>query len=182
MVMDDDRDAAYTVLITIHSATNVPIADMSSLSADPYVRARIEAPSRPQPADEPLLEWRTPTARCTREPGWNDAWLVGGLPHDGFNLELAVIDEDVNDRDDRLGKAQIQFTHEMMFVGFDFQEREFKVQKRKGSIAPYVMTYLAPILPGQKLLKHPRIIVSAKIIEKTQAHGDSRVYTIGPSA
>lgn len=182
MVHDDDADTAYAALITVHSASNVPIADMVTLSADPYIRMRIEAPSRPRPPDEPPLEWRTPTARRTRDPVWNDTWLVAGLPREGFTLEFTVIDEDVKDRDDRLGKARVHFTHEMMFVGFDFHERDFKVQKRKGSIAPYVMTYLAPIFPGQKLRKHPRVVVSARIVDKSMAHGDYRVYTVGPSA
>ncbi|KAI5122779.1 hypothetical protein M0805_000123 [Coniferiporia weirii] len=172
---------SYTVLFTMHRARNVPIADIHNLLADPYVRARIITPSRPRPPDDPPLDWRTPTARCTRDPVWDDSWLVGGLPSDGFVLELSVIDDDVKDRDDRLGKAEARFTEGMMYDGFKIKEKEFKIQKRRGSIAPYVMTYLAPILPGQRLRKHPRLIISATVIGKNNS-SDNRVYTIGPNA
>ncbi|THH11170.1 hypothetical protein EW145_g837 [Phellinidium pouzarii] len=172
----------YSVLFTIHRAQNVPIADFHDLSADPYVRAHIVAPNRPRSPSEPPLRWRTPTVHITRDPVWEDTWLVGGLPSDGFLLELSVIDEDVKDRDDRLGKAEARFTRDMMHEGFEVREKEFKIQKRRGSVLPYIMTYLAPILPGQHLRKHPRIIISAKVVGKTKTLDDSRVYTIGPNA
>ncbi|KAH8114510.1 hypothetical protein DFH11DRAFT_1508846 [Phellopilus nigrolimitatus] len=180
--MTTSDDESYTVLITFHSAQNVPIADLHNLSADPYVLASVVAPSRPREPHDPKLLWRTPTVHCSRDPVWVDTWVVSGLPKDGFLLEMKIVDEDTNDRDDRLGKAEASFSREMMHEGFEVKERAFKVQKRRGSIIPYIMTYAASILPGQSLRKHNRIVISAKVLEKATHPNDRRVYTVGPNA
>ena len=172
----------YTVLITIHRAHDVPISDIHNLSADPYVLATIALPEDLQPSDEPALSWRTPTKHCTREPVWEEQWLISGLPQEGCTLKLRLTDEDNKDRDDRLGRAEVCFTPEMMYKGFEIKEQEFKVKKRRGSFVPYVMTYLAALLPGECLRKHSRIIISAKVLDRTENQFDIvRAYTIGPS-
>ncbi|OCB89891.1 hypothetical protein A7U60_g2920 [Sanghuangporus baumii] len=171
----------YNVLITIHRAANIPAADIHNLSADPYILATLNAPSRPQPPEEPRLRWRTPTVRATRDPVFNNRWLIGGAPQDGFILKLSVVDEDTKDRDDRLGGAVMAFTRDMMREGFEIKERELKVQKRQGSIVPYILTYMEGILPGHKVRKHNRIVISAKVIGRTNDQDDFRVHTIGPN-
>lgn len=65
---------------TFNGAKNLPIADMHNLSCDPYLEARLEVPSCPQPPDELPLLWRTPTQRCTRDPQWESHWVVSGVP------------------------------------------------------------------------------------------------------
>lgn len=177
----DYSQTRYTVLITFNGAKNLPIADMHNLSCDPYLEAHLEVPGCPQPPDEPPLLWRTPTQRCTRDPQWESHWVVSGVPQSGFTLEMAVKDEDANDRDDRLGKAYAEFTDGELRDGFEVQNKEVKVMKRKGSVVPYIQTYVAAILPGQHLRKHNRVILSVRVLGRAENQTDERVFTVGPS-
>lgn len=119
--------------------------------------------------------------RATRDPVWNAQWLVGGAPQEGFVLKLSVVDEDTKDRDDRLGRAEVAFTRDMMREGYEFSEREFKAKKRRGSVLPYFLTYAEGILPQHEVRKHNRVIVSAKVLGKTDDRNNFRFHTIGPS-
>lgn len=95
---------------------------------------------------------------------------------------MMLVDEDAKDRDDRLGRAELEFTREMLHKGFELENKEVKVKKRRGSVLPYVLTYAAGILPGQRVRKHTRVIISAKVVGKTSSVDNVRVYTLGPGA
>lgn len=191
---DDDDDEAptlmsssayYTVHLIFHSAQNLPVADLASFSCDPYVEATVAVPSykdqSPREPADPPLQWRTPTVHRTRNPTWDAHWLISAVPAEGFFLEMRVRDEDQK-RDDRLGKAVVQFDGSMMHEGFEVKEQAYKVKKRRGSFRPWLQTYLAAAFPGQKLQKHNRVVISARIVAKSTDEVGRKPYTIGPSA
>ena len=69
-----------------------------------------------------------------------------------------------------------------MHEGFEFREKEFKVKKRRGSVVPYILTYLEGTIPGHHVRKHNRVVLSAKVVGKTKVkENDFRVHTVGPS-
>ena len=172
----------YTVLITFHGAQNVPVADLGHLSCDPYIEATIVVPAYAQdsPSDPPL-RWRTPTVHSSRDPTWDTHWAFSAVPQSGFILEMRLLDED-RKRDDRLGLAEVHFDGGMMHEGFVVENSAYKVQKRKGSIQPWAQTYAAALFPGQKLRKHSRVTISARILGKCPNTVGRKPYTIGPSA
>lgn len=174
-------DTLYTVRIVFHSAQNLPVADLLTLSCDPYVSATITVPTHPSASDDPPLTWRTPTIRRTRDPTWNCAWIVSGIPSAGFRLCMKLVDEDPGDRDDRMGKADARFEAGVLREGYEVREHAYKIEKRRGSFRPWIQTYLVAVLPGQKLIKHNRVVVSVKVIGKAADQNDRRVYTVGPS-
>ncbi|TDL22168.1 hypothetical protein BD410DRAFT_770703 [Rickenella mellea] len=169
----------YTVEITFNSAQNLPVGDIRTVSCDPYLKATITSPPPPNTSDAPLT-WRTPTIHHTRDPTWNNKWIVSGVPASGFSLSIRVMDEDRSDRDDRLGKAYAHFAP--LGAGFHEEEKAYKIQKRKGSFRPWIQTYLVAILPGQKVRKHNRVVVSVRVLGKAKDQNVKRIYTVGPSA
>lgn len=177
-----DSDHLYTLRITFHSAQNLPVADIKDLSCDPYLEAEIIAPSLPRNHELPPFTWRTPTVHMSRDPVWNCSWVVGGIPSSGFLLVMRVRDEDVRNKDDRLGKAVADFSRSgLIREGFKMSEEQFKIMKRKGSFRPWIQTYLAALIPGQKLRKHNRVTISVEVLSKCPDQNDRRIYTIGPS-
>ncbi|KAF7371024.1 C2 domain-containing protein [Mycena sanguinolenta] len=167
----------YTVQITFDRAKNLPVADIGTLSSDPYVLASIVVPEA-----EPL-KFRTPTIRRTRNPTWNCTWFVAGVPADGFKLEMILYDEDPGPKisQDRLGKAVARFASDQMKPGFESLETEYVLQKRKGDLHPYILTYLTALLPGEKLVKHNRVVVSVRVLRKDEDQAEPRLYTLGPN-
>ncbi|KAF7357046.1 C2 domain-containing protein [Mycena venus] len=167
----------YTLQITFDRAKNLPVADLGTLSCDPYVLASIVVPNA-----EPL-KYRTPTIRRTRDPTWNSTWFVSGVPAQGFKLVMVLYDEDPGPKlsPDRLGKAVARFGAEEMKEGFESLETEYVLQKRKGDLHPYILTYLAALLPGQKLVKHNRVIASVRVLKKDEDQNETRLYTLGPN-
>jgi hypothetical protein len=118
--------------------------------------------------------------RASRDPVWDCKWRVAGISASGLRLAMRVKDEDVRDRDDRLGKAYLDLTQEQMHDGFELVHHKAVVMKRKGSIVPYITTYLTAVLPGQHLVLHPRIELSVKVVAMEDCPLE-RAYTAGPS-
>jgi len=175
----------YTVHVVFHSAQNLPVADLTTFSCDPYIEATVVVPSYKdqsprEPADPPLT-WRTPTVRRSRNPTWDAHWLFSAVPAEGFFLEMRVRDEDQK-KDDRLGMAVVLFDSGMMHEGFEVKEKAYKVKKRRGSFRPWLQTYLAAAFPGQKLEKHNRVVISARVVAKSTNEKGRKPYTIGPNA
>nr|GAT53497.1 predicted protein [Mycena chlorophos] len=173
--------ATYTVRITFDRAKNLPVADIGTLSSDPYVLAFI---SSPEHLDLEPLTFRTPTIRRTRDPVWNSSWILGGVPETGFKLSMVLYDEDPGAKisPDRLGKATARFGAEQIKEGWELVEHEYVLQKRKGDLHPYLLTYFVALLPGEKLLKHNRVVVSVRVLAKDgEMSEDSRIYTLGPN-
>jgi hypothetical protein len=209
----------YAVEITIHSAHNLPVADLITLSCDAYVHATLftpsisSGPSEGQHEPDPPLTFRTPTVRRSRHAEWCPAsaehdhsepcrkareansaagpsclasgkWVVGGVPKEGFTLQLDLLDEDPGDKDDRLGRVEIDFTDTPLYEGYEIKEREYPVKRRGSSIAGtrvLVQTYLASILPSVKLNHHTHLVVSMKVKDRIEEDMKGKVFTIGPS-
>ncbi|KAJ6477485.1 hypothetical protein DFH09DRAFT_1056521 [Mycena vulgaris] len=167
----------YTVQITFNRAKNLPVADIGTLSCDPYVLASLVIP------DADPLKFRTPTVRRNRDPTWDATWFVSGVPASGFKLVMILYDEDPGEfKDDRLGKAVARLGPEQMNEGFESLETEYTLQKRKGDLHPYILTYLTACLPGEKLKKHNRVVASLRVLRKdSDQKDDQRMYTLGPN-
>ncbi|TGZ84626.1 hypothetical protein EX30DRAFT_325361 [Ascodesmis nigricans] len=94
----------YTLRITFARAHSLPVADVFTLSSDPFVLATLRFPT----TSSPKLRHRTPTLRRTTDPVWNNVWTVSHVPATGVRLKLKVKDEDTKNRDDGLGVAYIE--------------------------------------------------------------------------
>src|SRR5271170_4391754 len=98
------------ILITFKSASKIPVGDITTQSSDPYLLALLSPRTPPSPEHPPFpLTYRTTTRRHTRNPEWNETWHLGGIPVEGFDLQVKISDEDKpGDRDDRLGLAELE--------------------------------------------------------------------------
>ncbi|KAJ7089855.1 hypothetical protein B0H15DRAFT_274648 [Mycena belliarum] len=169
----------YTIQITFNGAKNLPVADIGTLSCDPYILAELSIPET-----EPL-KFRTPTVRRDRDPTWDAVWLVSGVPQSGCKLTMILYDEDPGElHDDRLGKAVARLGPDQMKEGFENLNTEYTLLKRKGDFHPYILTYLAALVPGQKLRRHNRVVASFRVLRK-DADADQKdapgMYTLGPN-
>lgn len=175
--IQEPSDSLYEVGFTFHRATNLPIADIKNLSADPYIVARLAVPHHPLHDEKHPLAYRIPTCRKTLHPEWNVTWRVCGIPSSGFDLKLLIMDEDPGDQDDRLGRVRIRETQ--ITPQFERNEVEHSIQKRRGSVRAYVFTYVASAL-SRNISKHGRLVVSIKVLGKAMDQTDRRVFTLGP--
>ena len=119
-------------------------------NSDPYIVAHFTPHTPPSDQHPPFpLTFRTTTERRTRNPEWNEAWHLGGIPQAGFDLIVKIYDEDKpGDFDDRLGIAEFSMDN-LPSAGTsenesDGQAQEFvlKIKKRKASRRAYATTYL----------------------------------------
>jgi hypothetical protein len=120
----------YTVTFRFHRASDLPVADIPSFSSDPYVRARLDFPDDRYPS----LHFRSPTARRELNPEWNVHWTVANIPAEGCTLKITVLDEDVGDRDDRLGVVHIpvKFPEGASPVDEDEEHGRYRLKVSKG--------------------------------------------------
>ena len=119
-------------------------------NSDPYLIAHFTPHIPPSDQHPPFpLTYRTTTRRRTRNPEWNEAWHLGGIPQAGFELIVKIYDEDKpGDCDDRLGIAEFS-TNKLPPAGTSATESEgeaqefvLKIKKRKASRRAYATTYL----------------------------------------
>ena len=135
------RPGGYTVKITIHRATNLPMADINSLSSDPYVLAECKTDNPMRHKEDPPIIFRTPTIRRNTDPEWNAVWIVANAPADGFKLKLRVYDEDPANKDDRLGNVHINVPALQGWAGL--QDERYHIEKKTGSKRAYVVRAVA---------------------------------------
>lgn len=168
----------WTVKITFHRATNLPMADISSMSSDPYVLAQINTAMPKRHKEDPLLRMRTPTIRRSTDPEWNFEWIVGNIPSSGFKLKARVYDEDPADHDDRLGNVHIPI-HEINENWPGIQEQPYKIMKRSGSKRAYAVRAVAACMSKAKHL-HGDLYVSIQLLGRTDIDNGGHVFTVGP--
>lgn len=135
----------YTVKFTFHRATSLPMADINSLSSDPYIYAQLNTNLQFRNKQDPHMRFRTPTIRRSTNPVWNAEWIVANIPASGFALKARIYDEDPADHDDRLGNAHVHVYN----IGEDWEdikERPFKIRKRSGSKRAYIVRGCAAML------------------------------------
>ncbi|KAF2141706.1 uncharacterized protein K452DRAFT_271389 [Aplosporella prunicola CBS 121167] len=168
----------YTIKVTFHRATNLPMADISSLSSDPFVLCQINTDLRPRHKEDPPLRFRTPTRRRTTEPEWNSEWIIANVPASGFKLKARVYDEDARDHDDRLGNVHILV--DRLYEGWPgVKEESYKLRKRAGSKRAYAAHAVFTCV-NQSMHINGQLVVSIELLGKTQGEEGGRSYTIGP--
>ncbi|KAI5199760.1 hypothetical protein E4T39_06094 [Aureobasidium subglaciale] len=169
----------WTVKITFHRATNLPMADVNSLSSDPFILAQINTAMPKRHKEDPLLRMRTPTVRRNTDPEWNFDWIVGNIPSTGFKLKARVYDEDPNDHDDRLGNVHISI-HDIDENWPGVEEQPYKIMKRSGSKRAYAIRAVAACMSKAKHM-HGDLYVSIKLLGRTDIDNGGHVFTLGPS-
>ncbi|QRV86963.1 C2 domain-containing protein [Ceratobasidium sp. AG-Ba] len=193
----------YDVQIIFHSAHALPVSDVPSLSADPYILASLRVPAfdRDEPGPPPL-QFRTKTIHRTRDPDWgNEVWRVGGVPESGFALRIGVRDEDAGKKDDRLGEARVSFFGTeaanklkgddsekdadadwgKVREGLDIARREAPIKKRRGGARAFVSTYVTAMVSKGVSPKSATVAVSVRVLGPSANQEDQRVYTLGPN-
>jgi len=167
----------YTIKITFHRATNLPMADINTLSSDPFIVAQIytDLPSRHK--EDPGLQMRTRTIRRKTDPVWNSKWIVANIPASGFKLKARVYDEDPVDHDDRLGNAHINIRRiSESWTGI--KDQAFPIKKRMGSKRAYFIRAVAACFNRAKHM-NGHLYMSVEILGRSEGEG-GRTYTIGP--
>jgi hypothetical protein len=168
----------YTLKFTFHRATNLPMADINSLSSDPFVVAQLYHGLQTRHKEDPPLRVRTPTIRRSTEPVWNTEWIVGNVPASGFKLKCRIYDEDPADHDDRLGNATIE-VDEISEQWPGIHDQAYKIKKRMASKRAYFMRGLAVALRKTKHMDGS-LFLSVENLGKTKDDDGGRCYTIGP--
>lgn len=172
------RPAGYTVKFTIHKATHLPLADLASLSADPYCKLELKTGLPTRHKEDPPLTFRTQTVWRNTEPEWNQEWIVANIPQSGCRIKARLYDEDSNDNDDRLGNAHIAISG-LSEEWKGLQNRPHKVMKRSGSWRAYAIRGLAVCFRHTSHL-NGYLYVSAEVLGKTPGNEGGHVYTTGP--
>ena len=168
----------YTLKITFHRATNLPFADINTLSSDPYIIATLKTDLQKRHKQDPDLKLRTPTIHKNTNPEWNAEWVVANVPASGFFLKCRLYDEDPSDHDDRLGNAHIYVDG----VGENwtgFKERAYDIKKRMGSKRAYLVRGCATLF-NKNLHMGGTLVVSIENLGKTPGDSGGKAYTIGP--
>ncbi|MCJ1230576.1 hypothetical protein MMC12_007250 [Toensbergia leucococca] len=175
-----DAPAGFTIKFTFHRATNLPMADINTLSSDPYVMAQLNTRLPTRHKQDPYMRFRTPTIRRNTEPVWNCDWIVANVPASGFELKARIYDEDPADHDDRLGNVHVHGSNiSESWEGIN--EQAYKIKKRMGSKRAYLVRGCAAMF-SKGLAMSGDLYVSAKVLGRTEASGGGRVWTVGPCA
>ena len=179
----------YTCEIVFHRATNTPLGDLNTLASDPYIVATLTPVDRTRtaPLRPDTITFRTPTVRKTLNPVFHGArWVVSGVSASGFNLTLALLDEDPGDHDDRLGRAVLRFPplpNEELKDGWNTGEREYKIHKRHGGVRARIETYFAKAISRGRIGHRARVVLSVRVLGRAPRIPDEdahKVYTVGP--
>ncbi|KAF2644268.1 C2 domain-containing protein [Massarina eburnea CBS 473.64] len=168
----------YTVRITFHRATNLPLADINTLSADPFIVAEMITALPSRHKEDPPLQLRTPTIRQNTDPEWNTQWIIANVPASGFRLKCRIYDEDPADHDDRLGNAHV-VVDSLNDNWPGIQDQRYSIKKRMGSKRAYLLRALAVCF---RKVQHMNgsLYVSVELLGKTQDENGGRAYTVGP--
>ncbi|KAF2090504.1 C2 domain-containing protein, partial [Saccharata proteae CBS 121410] len=169
----------YTVKITFHRATNLPMADLNTLSSDPFIMAQIYTGLRTRHKEDPALVMRTPTIRRCTDPEWNSEWIVANIPASGFKMKVRIYDEDPADHDDRLGNAHVEIGR-ISESWEGIKEQPFDLKKRMGSKRAYALRAVAVCFSQAKHMSGT-CYISVEVLGKTPGDEGGRAYTIGPN-
>ena len=168
----------YTLRFTLHRATNLPLADINTLSADPFIVAELTTGLATRHKEDPPLQLRTPTIRQSTDPVWNTQWTVANVPASGFRLKCRIYDEDPADHDDRLGNAHITSDHiSESWPGI--KDQAHPIKKRMGSKRAYLLRAIAVCFNKVEHM-NGSMYVSVENLGRTQDENGGRAYTLGP--
>jgi hypothetical protein len=175
-----DAPPGYTVRFTFHKASNLPVADVHTQAADPYIHATLTTDAPKRHKEDPLLTYRTRTIRRTTEPEWEEAWIVANIPRSGFTLKCRLYDEDYPDHDDRLGNVTIRVPWvDEKWKGFGPDGKQLKVKKRAGSKRAYLLKAATTAL-SKNATMDPHLHISIDVLGKSDPP-HAQVYTVGPT-
>ncbi len=168
----------FNVKFIFHRALKLPMADINTLSSDPYVLATLNTDLPTRHKHDPPMRFRTPTIRRTCDPEWNSEWVVANVPASGFALKARLYDEDPADHDDRLGNVHVRVNS----LGQDFQgihEQHYKIKKRMGSKRAYLIRGCAAMF-SKGLHMSGELVISVEVLGKTDTDNGGRMWTIAP--
>ncbi|KAH7150399.1 hypothetical protein B0J13DRAFT_288096 [Dactylonectria estremocensis] len=175
-----DAPQGFTVRFIFHGASNLPAADISTASSDPFIHATLKGTQPKRHKEDPDLTFRTRTIRRTTEPEWESQWIVANVPPTGFTLKCRMYDEDYPDADDRLGNVTIKVPElTESWPGFPPPGRKFAVKKRMGSKRAYFIKGIASMVHPDVHIT-PILRISMEVLGKSDppfAH----MYTVGPT-
>ncbi|KAL5935380.1 hypothetical protein ACKVV1_000127 [Pyricularia oryzae] len=173
-----DFPPGFTVKFTFHRAWNLPIADIPTAAADPFVHATLNADVPKRHKEDPNLRHRTRTERKTLEPAWEEEWVVANIPRTGFRLKCRLYDEDYPDSDDRLGN--VTYISPMIDENWPGLKRHtFEVKKRSGSKRAYFLKAAESFFNKDSHMT-PFLELSIEVLGHSSAPG-AQMYTISPT-
>ncbi|KAJ8604408.1 hypothetical protein MRB53_041797 [Persea americana] len=167
----------YTVKITFHKAIHLPMADLSTLSSDPYLTCELKSGLQTRHKEDPPLSFRTHTIWKSTDPEWNEEWIVAHVPASGFKLKARIYDEDASDQDDRLGNVHVH-VGEISQGWAGIKNQPFKIKKKSGSWRAYALRALA-VCFGRAEEMSGRLFVSVEVLGKSEGNEGGRAYTLG---
>ncbi|KAL1845618.1 hypothetical protein Plec18170_009688 [Paecilomyces lecythidis] len=171
--------SGYTLRIVLHRAVNLPFADFSTFSSDPYVSAQLKVDLPRRHKQDPSFVFRTPTIRRNTNPVWDTEWIVANVPASGFELKCRVYDEDPADHDDRLGNAYV--TASSISESWEgIKEQSFTIKKRMASKRAYFFRSLAVAACHSRAMD-AQLVVSVECLGRTPGDEGAHLYTIGPN-
>lgn len=168
-------EPTYTVKITFHSASNLPVSDLGARSSDPFVLAQLNTGRPPRNPQDPYLRFRSHTVQQTLEPEWSSEWIVAGVPANGFQLKIRVMDEDPGDHDDQVGKVTVE-SGRLKESWKGINEQEFKMRKAGADLKSYALRWIRASMCKNAQL-HARIIISVEVLGKTKEE-IGKAYTV----
>lgn len=168
----------YNVKFTFHRALRLPMADINTMSSDPYVLATLNTSLPPRHKQDPPVRFRTPTIRRSCDPEWNSEWTVANIPASGFALKARIYDEDPADHDDRLGNVHVH-CDSLNDNWHGIQEQPYKIKKRMGSKRAYMIRGCAAMF-SKGIRMSGELVVSVEVLGRTDADNGGRIWTVGP--
>ena len=168
----------YTIKFTFHRATRLPMADINSMSSDPYIVAVLKTSLSKRHRQDPDMCWRTRTIRRNTSPEWNSEWIVANVPAHGFELKLRIYDEDPCDHDDRLGNVHLH-VGDINENWEGLREKAYDIKKRMGSKRAYLIRGCAAMF-NRNIHMSGQLVMSAQVLGKSEGESGGRTYTVGP--
>ncbi|EMD62161.1 hypothetical protein GGP41_002375 [Bipolaris sorokiniana] len=168
----------YTIKFTLHRANNLPLADINTLSADPFIVAQLITSLPTRHKEDPPLTMRTHTVRQSTDPVWNYEWIVANVPASGFNFKCRIYDEDPADHDDRLGNVHV-VVPSISENWPGIHDQTYSIRKRMISKRAYALRAVA-VCFGKVHHMSGTLNVSVEVLGRTQDDNGGRTYTVGP--
>ena len=168
----------FDVRFTFHRASKLPMADINTMSSDPYVLAQLSTKLPTRHKQDPPMTFRTPTIRRNCDPEWNSEWIVANVPASGFALKARIYDEDPADHDDRLGNVHV-YVDGISEQWPGIHEESYKIKKRMGSKRAYLIRGCAAMF-SRNVHMSGELVVSAEVLGRTDTDNGGRAWTVGP--
>ncbi len=123
------------------------------------------------------MKHRTRTIHKSKNPEWDEQWVVAGIPSSGFRLKCRLFDEDPKDHDDRLGNVTIS-ANKIGESWNGIREEAYDIKKRMGSKRTYALKSCLSIF-SREVHMNGKLMLSVKVLGKSEPpYG--RMCTVGP--